>query len=285
MNLPPIRFLRHFPRLRLHNIIQYKPVLMYLFLPFWVSSCALMGSSQGFQSSKPAGHTPANTQTRLIAAEEESEETEPGSIPYRVDGNIYYPLESGEGYDRKGVASWYGPKFHGKPTSNQETYDMHSLTAAHKTLPFNTRVRVTNLSNGRSVVVRINDRGPFVGNRIIDLSYRAGIQLGMVNNGTAPVRVQALESIHSSAGNERYPIIHQARAFTVQAGVFKSRDNAGRLARQLGDGKVTEFTQSGETLYRVVTRAYNTFDQAQVRMDRLRSEGLQGAFVIAAPAP
>lgn len=262
------------------GIAPIKWALVLLLLSLVFPGCATSGSSQDVRASGAAGSS-SSVNSRTVGAEAE----EPGSIPYRVGGKIYYPLDSGEGYDRTGIASWYGPKFHGKQTSNQEAYNMHSMTAAHKTLPFNTRVRVTNLSNGRSVVVRINDRGPFVGNRIIDLSYQAGVRLGMVKTGTVPVRVQALESVLSSAGQERFPVNHAPKAYTVQVGVFKKRENAERMARELEDGEVLQYSPSGETLYRVVTTAYNTFDEAQARMDRLRNEGRRGAFVIAAPAP
>jgi rare lipoprotein A len=95
--------------------------------------------------------------------------------------------------DLTGIASYYGDAFHGRKTSSGEVYDMHALTAAHRTLPFNTRVRVTNLDNSRSVEVRINDRGPFKDNRVIDVSYKAALQLGLISNGTAPVRIEILQ--------------------------------------------------------------------------------------------
>lgn len=95
--------------------------------------------------------------------------------------------------DLTGIASYYGEEFHGRKTSSGEVYDMHALTAAHRTLPFNTRVRVTNLDNNRSVEVRINDRGPFKDNRVIDVSYKAALQLGLISNGTAPVRIEILK--------------------------------------------------------------------------------------------
>jgi rare lipoprotein A len=111
---------------------------------------------------------------------------------YAVDGHRYVVLSTAVGYDERGVASWYGPQFHGLRTATGEPYDMFAMTAAHKTLPLPCYARVTNLSNGRSVVVRINDRGPFVANRIIDLSYTAAAKLGMIRNGTAFVEVQTL---------------------------------------------------------------------------------------------
>jgi rare lipoprotein A len=93
----------------------------------------------------------------------------------------------------EGIASYYADEFHGRKTSNGEVYDMHALTAAHRTLPFNTKVRVVNINNGRSVVVRVNDRGPFKDDRVIDLSLEAGLQLGLLASGTAPVRLEILE--------------------------------------------------------------------------------------------
>lgn len=112
------------------------------------------------------------------------------SKPYTVLGVTYYPLETAEGYSEEGVASWYGPDFHGKNTANGEEYNQEAFTAAHKTLPFNTMVRVENLQNGKNVVVRINDRGPFKDTRIIDLSHRAASELGMMGSGTAKVRLE-----------------------------------------------------------------------------------------------
>jgi rare lipoprotein A len=123
-----------------------------------------------------------------------------------------------------GVASWYGPDFHGRPTSNKEIYDMYDMTAAHRTLPFGTYVMVTNLDNGRTATVRINDRGPFVGDRIIDLSYAAARVLGMIGLGTVPVRLEVLRDISS---------VPVSRGWSVQAGSFISKDNASNLARKL----------------------------------------------------
>jgi rare lipoprotein A len=113
--------------------------------------------------------------------------------PYVIDGVAYEVLDSGAGYDEIGVASWYGTKFHGKRTANGEIYDLYIATAAHRSLPIPTYARVTNIYNNRSVVVRVNDRGPFHPDRLIDLSYAAAVKLGFVNKGTATVRVQTLE--------------------------------------------------------------------------------------------
>jgi len=114
---------------------------------------------------------------------------------YEQNGATYQVLDTSYGYDERGIASWYGEAFQGNPTSNGETYDMHKLSAAHRTLPLPSYVEVTNLSNGRRVVLRVNDRGPFhdTDTRIIDVSYAAAIRLGMVRTGTASVRVRAVE--------------------------------------------------------------------------------------------
>lgn len=117
-----------------------------------------------------------------------------GNMPtYQVRGRRYHVLHSSRGYDERGVASWYGEPFHGRRTSSGETYDMHQLSAAHRTLPLPTYVEVTNLENGRQIVVRVNDRGPFHDGRIIDLSYAAARKLDIVGPGTAQVRVRALD--------------------------------------------------------------------------------------------
>lgn len=123
-----------------------------------------------------------------------------------------------------GIASWYGPNFHGKTTSNKEIYDMHDLTAAHKSLPFGTYVMVTNLNNGKSITVRINDRGPFVKGRIIDLSFAAAKAVDMIGTGTAPVRLEILEDISPKSSSQK---------FSVQVGSFVQEDNAKSLRRAL----------------------------------------------------
>jgi len=112
--------------------------------------------------------------------------------PYEVDGVRYDPLLKADGFVEMGVASWYGPGFHGKKTSNGETYNMHGMTAAHKTLPMNVFVRVVNLDNSTQTIVRVNDRGPFVAGRVIDLSQAAAKEINVVGKGTARVRIEAL---------------------------------------------------------------------------------------------
>lgn len=160
----------------------------------------------------------------------------PGNAPfYDVLGERYRVLPDSEGYMERGVASWYGRDFHGKRTSSGESYDMNGLTAAHKTLPLPTTARVTNLSNGKSIIVRINDRGPFKKNRLIDLSYGAARELDMIGPGTALVEVQALRDAGRTSGppdTSRSVATHPPTMF-VQVGAFAGLPNAEALKRRL----------------------------------------------------
>jgi rare lipoprotein A len=160
---------------------------------------------------------------------------------YVVFGNRYYVLRSSAGYRERGIASWYGRKFHGRRTSSGETYDMHRMTAAHKSLPLPTFVEVTNLKNARRVVVRVNDRGPFHDNRIIDLSYAAARKLGILGEGTGLVEVRAItpgEAPRQRAADpptrtDETASTPAAPKIYLQAGSFAQRDNAERLRARL----------------------------------------------------
>ena len=160
---------------------------------------------------------------------------------YVVFGQTYYPKQSSRGYVERGIASWYGPKFHGGKTSSGERYDMHQMTAAHKTLPLPTYALVTNLENGRSAIVKVNDRGPFVGDRIIDLSYAAAKKLGVDQKGTARVEVVSIDPRDHDGQVPRVRRVaaerqRQSRGATplyVQVGAFGTRDNAEQLRRRL----------------------------------------------------
>ena len=175
-----------------------------LALPFCVAVAVGMAACFG---ARPRPETPGPTPVAPPPAERPPPpESVPDMVPrierrsrngnppfYDVMGKRYFVLSSSSGYVERGVASWYGPGFHKVRTSTGEPYDMYGMTAAHKTLPLPAYVRVTNLQNGRSIVVRVNDRGPFVGNRIIDLSYTAASKLDMLRNGTAMVEVRSIE--------------------------------------------------------------------------------------------
>ena len=173
--------------------------------------------------------------------------------PYKVAGKTYRILSKPEGYKKKGVASWYGRKFHGERTSNGEIYDMYAMTAAHTTLPIPSYVRVTNLDNDRSVIVRINDRGPFHDDRLIDLSYSAAKKLGYVNHGTARVVVEYIDPrdyrATATAPSLQVPVSGELRAPSpthsggyslpgntyLQVGAFGQRASAEALQRRLSE--------------------------------------------------
>lgn len=180
-----------------------------------------------------------------------------------------------------GVASWYGEPFHGRLTANGERYDMYAYTAAHRLYPFGTRLRVINLDNGRSVTVRVNDRGPFVRGRIIDLSLAAATDLGMVSNGTARVKLERLSVPASIAAKES--------AYTVQVGAFVEEASARELERRLSarysDVLVSSVRVDGETYYRVRVGRVATIADAERLAHRLDREGFTPFVTRQDPGP
>ncbi len=194
---------------------------------------------------------------------------------YDVEGHRYFVLASAEGFVEQGVASWYGPDFHGLRTATGEPYDMRAMTGAHPTLPLPAWVQVTNLQNGRSATVRLNDRGPFRKNRIIDLSQAAAEQLDMIRDGTALVEVRSL----ASAGAGSAPPAETRRIF-AQAGAFTDPDNADRLAtrlRTLGLGPVAVVTVAidGRRLHRVRVGPVASVSEFDLLIERLRQAGVE----------
>lgn len=188
--------------------------------------------------------------------------------------------ESGKTY-QNGVASWYGPKFHGRQTANGERYDMNKLTAAHRTLPFNTYVRVLNRDNGREVTVRINDRGPFAKGRVIDLSRAAAKKIGMIGPGTARVSLVVL-SRGDTEGNTAPPKNSGDYAnpdrgtFTIQLGSFENKKTARKLTRSVNGARVERAKLNGETYYRVYYGTYSSKKKAQKRLTKMRRKGING---------
>ena len=173
-----------------------------------------------------------------------------------------------------GVASWYGHPYHGRPAADGEIYDMEKLVAAHRTLPFNTWVRVTNLNNSRNVEVRIIDRGPFVGGRIIDLSHAAAQAVDMIGTGIAQVRVEVIAA----------PQIQEQAIFGVQVGAFANRANADRMVNDMqtryGSAKLIG-RQGNATTWRVIVGRENTTENAENLAVKIRSaENLPQAFVV-----
>lgn len=202
---------------------------------------------------------------------------------YNVLGKRYFVLASAEGYQERGVASWYGPGFHAASTSNGERYDMYAMTAAHKTLPLPSYVQVTNLRNGKHVIVRVNDRGPFKDGRIIDLSYTAAAKLDMLKEGTIFVEVRALTPVQKASPPP--PPLPTSDLY-VQAGAFATEANAARLLGQLrakgvSDAFVREDQVEGKTLYRVRVGPIPNVNEFDRVVKRLRSLGVADARLAA----
>lgn len=204
--------------------------------------------------------------------------------PYTVNGQRYEPLATHEGFVQSGVASWYGRDFHGKTTSNGERYDMHAMTAAHKTLPLGVYVRVHNRDNGRDTVVRVNDRGPFVKGRIIDLSYAAAKTLGVDMVGTASVRIEALG--YRQDGKEDYtkPDTYDSGNYSVQVGSFKERANAVRLSDEMkqlyGFSQVYQTNVNGEMFHRVYAGKFTSLRAAETAERNFSEHGYPGSFAV-----
>ena len=201
---------------------------------------------------------------------------------YKVLGRTYQVLADSHGYRERGTASWYGTKFHGRRTANGEVYDMYAMTAAHKTLPIPSYVRVTNVRDGRSVVVKINDRGPFHGNRLIDLSYAAARKLGIDATGTGLVEVQDVTPpkpgivAASSASDNPIPGLY------LQLGAFQGRDGAEKLQSQVAS-VVTDTVSvyaGSDRLHRVkIGPLPDDWHLVQLQ-DRLRSHGLEQGYPV-----
>jgi rare lipoprotein A len=232
---------------------------------FWIYGCA--GSTSTYEPPPPSrpGHPK----------------------PYKVLGKWYQPLPHAEGFRQRGLASWYGRDFHGKKTSNGENYNMYAMTAAHKTLPLGTYVRVYNQENNRSVVVRINDRGPFVRDRVIDLSYAAARDIGIVGPGTAWVEVVALgRASHSSGQEQTYTAEDYVHGnFTFQVGAFLIRENAERQVRKLAqrykNAHIAVYDRGDQIFYRVRVGRFTSLDEAMRQEEILIQDGYPDAMLVA----
>ncbi len=211
-------------------------------------------------------------------------------LPYRVDNIEYYPIFSTKGFQQQGRASWYGPGFHGHRTSSGEIYNMHAMTAAHKILPMNTMLLVKNLDNGRQTIVRINDRGPFVDGRILDLSHAAAKALGILGPGTAQVAIYAV-------GNDSYPKAdktitmpirskEQQKGYYVQVGAFSQQDNALRMQQHFYNAGHQAIIQpatnqkNNKKLYLVQVYIGDNYQHAQKAEQVLLQKGYNGAFLL-----
>lgn len=236
----------------------FKKFLLFV-LPFLITGCF-------FNSPKvPIGGTKQSNQATMR--------------PYKINGKTYYPTQVRVGQKERGYASWYGPKFHGKSTSNGERYDMHALTAAHKTFPMNTMVKVTNLENKKSIIVRINDRGPFVSGRIIDLSKESAKRIDLLRKGTAKVEIEVVG--FGKKVDKSSPQIYTGGLFMVQIGAFRKYSGA-KIYKNSFDNfanyktTIKEFELDGYPIFRVFLTGFRSENEAR---DFARSGHFQGAFI------
>lgn len=200
--------------------------------------------------------------------------------PYMIAGEMYYPLESGDGFTEEGVASWYGPGFHGQKTANGEIYNQKAMTAAHKTLPIPTLVSVRNLENGKEAIVRINDRGPFSKGRIIDLSEAAANRVGMVDKGTARVKITVLSESSDCYVAEGKEVKIDVGDFAVQIAAFIDPANAEDLVMRMnGKASISFGDIDGKTWNRVLMGGYQSRSAADDAVSEFSGE-FPGAFVV-----
>tara|TARA_B100000959_G_scaffold111231_1_gene117314 strand:+ start:259 stop:1086 length:828 start_codon:yes stop_codon:yes gene_type:complete len=234
-----------------------RSIALYLLLVCLLPGCSFFrdkSSGAYFEDDGPpvGGPSPASVANAVPRPEPLSRI---GNSPYEVYGVTYVPIRKvSVGYAQTGEASWYGKKFHGRKTSNGDVYDMYGMTAAHKTLPLPTYLQVRNLDNGREVVVRVNDRGPFLGGRILDLSYMAAQKLGVVATGTAQVRIEVIDGpVSAKAPVQSVALDRPEAVFFLQAGSFRLATNAHRLKADLAGAGVTGIrvvtVQIGQNLY------------------------------------
>lgn len=272
------------------------------FVAFFIVGCGFFTSPSTPNVYYPQGKGGEITSRDFKSNQTASSNAKGTMKPYTINGKTYYPTVVEVGETADGIASWYGPGFHGKKTSNGEIYDQNGFTAAHKTLPMNTILSVTNLNNGRKTTVRVNDRGPFVANRIIDLSQGAAKHIDMIAAGTAPVRLEVIgfgtqesitgqssvndEIVHSNVnlGSSGEIIgggkIYEGGSFMVQIGAFRFIDGANLTASKYANYqgyKAIVKTSSKDGLNRVFLTGFRS--EAEAR-DFAKSGLFSGAFIV-----
>ncbi|AGV18684.1 MULTISPECIES: septal ring lytic transglycosylase RlpA family protein [Vibrio] len=199
-----------------------------------------------------------------------------GNKDYHLRGKDYKIVRNAKGFKEKGRASWYGKKFQGHLTSNGEIYDMYSMTAAHKTLPLPSYVKVTNTDNGKTTIVRVNDRGPFHDGRIIDLSYAAAHKLDVIKTGTANVEIEVI-SINQPTDKKS---LEAHPRYVIQVASSKNEERARTLGTELGQKLDTEtFLESAKESYRLLLGPFTDYSLTQATLDKVKLLGYSSAFI------
>lgn len=261
----------------------YKQVASLAFLTLSISSCSL--------NYPASGNNPEIQTTTGSRADVPDETVIPPQVDqnnienfYVIDGRRYAVMRSSVGFNESGIASWYGDPFHGRKTSNGETYDMYKLTAAHKHLPLPSYVEVTNALNGKSAVLRVNDRGPFVGDRVIDLSFAAAQALDIVNSGTAPVNIRGLDELNKAEDQKR--IASPERPAYIQIASFSDSNNAYRYHQQLLNQGISNSrvfsttTENNQLVYRTQVGPLKSGDEYDQAIKQLSSLGINKTILI-----
>ena len=265
------------------------PVLLFV-------GCSITTPTSRYQQSQDAapgiGLNPSQIQDATPKVESRSKWG--NKNPYEVRGISYRLLPTSLGYNVTGTASWYGSKFHGHTTSNGETYNMFSMTAAHKTLPIPTYLRVTNLRNGHKVIVRVNDRGPFHGNRVLDVSYAAAVKLGFDKQGTAPVNIEAIDPVvwHQERMRAENPTVAGREVkegeLYLQVAAFSQLASAQRLKQQLATQTsqpivILRDTRKSPNIHKVQIGPIKGIDVAQQIKQDLQAKGHGNPIIIGQP--
>jgi rare lipoprotein A len=236
----------------------------------------LLAGCAGKKEAEEAGDGPSSRKITAADVHDAVPKDEPRArygnhSPYTVLGKTYTVLPTSKGYHERGIASWYGSKFHGRRTSSGEPYDMHLATAAHKSLPLPTYAEVTNLDNGRKMIVKINDRGPFHEDRIIDLSYAAAIKLGVDQTGTARIDVRAID-----VNTSKRSAVKLADGTFLQVGAFSKRKTADDLAGKMMAAQLKPVSiQKSRGLYKVWIGPYASEREIEASMRRVVELGYE----------
>ncbi len=267
----------------------YSPVWGFVIVAFMLGGCGSIPSIRDLYTEDSGPARPVNISSIPDAVPKTEPLSKYGNPPfYVVDGHRYDVLNSSKGYVKRGIASWYGTKFHGQRTSSGESYDMYAMTAAHKTLPLPTYAEVTNLLNSRKVIVKINDRGPFKDNREIDLSYAAAAKLGIADTGTGLVEVRAIDpaTYNTRTAHGTEPVGHHRETdLYLQIGAFTQRANAKRLISRLSaasppDTRFTIDQDENTLLYRVRIGPIPNIDEADRMSEDLALMGISDSHIV-----
>ena len=277
--------------------------LLYLtIIPVLLTGCSLKQTGNGYyQDDGPHTQPQVDVSNIPNAVPREDPPSASGNRPYKVFGKTYYPATAREHHRERGVASWYGKKFHGRKTSSGEVYDMYAMTAAHRTLLLPSYIRVQNLENGRSVIVRVNDRGPFLHNRIIDLSYAAAAKLGILSTGTGIVEIETvypevvadavseLEELSQTTATDDNQVGQQMTpmysSLYLQVGAFANLENAlllrGRLEQaQIKPVRIDSGINNERLLYRVRVGPLVDIEESDLVTKQILKYGIYDAHMV-----